>query len=135
MGRIVKDKIDLFTFSLGQLYIAVTRLSQACQGELAPEAVSALISGSNTIFADRNRNTMQDGADDTRAYVIHRGVKERLTDMYSDSKRKASDQLGSESPKKRIKSSYSETITPEAEGKPRVVPFPEKVRDNESNPW
>ena len=47
--------------------------------------------------------------------------------MCSDSKRKASDQLGSESPKKRVKSSYSETITPEAEGKPRVVPFPEKV--------
>ena len=43
-------------------------------------------------------------------------------------KRKAVDQLGSESPKKRIKNSYSATITPEAEGKPRVVPFPEKVR-------
>ena len=54
--------------------------------------------------------------------------------MCSDSKRKASDQLGSESPKKRVKSSYSETITPEAEGKPRVVPFPEKVCNNGSTP-
>ena len=56
------------------------------------------------------------------------------TDLCSDSKRKASDQLGSESPKKRIKSSYSETITPEAEGKPRVVPFPEKVCNKGSTP-
>ena len=47
--------------------------------------------------------------------------------MCSDTKRKASDQLGSESPSKRVKNSHSETITPEAEGKPRVVPFPEKV--------
>ncbi|KAK0509256.1 hypothetical protein JMJ35_008627 [Cladonia borealis] len=41
-------------------------------------------------------------------------------------KRKATDQLGSESPSKRIKNSHSQTITPEADGKPRVVPFPEK---------
>ena len=55
--------------------------------------------------------------------------------MHLDSKRKASDQLGSESPNKRAKNSYSETITPEAEGKPRVVPFPEKVCRNWSIPW
>ncbi len=42
-------------------------------------------------------------------------------------KRKAVDQLGSESPKKRIKNSHSAITTPEADGKPRVVPFPEKV--------
>ena len=36
-------------------------------------------------------------------------------------KRKASQQLGSESPAKRSK------LTPEVDGKPRVVPFPEKV--------
>lgn len=47
--------------------------------------------------------------------------------MHPDSKRKASDLLGSESPRKRVKNSHSETITPEVEGKPRVVPFPEKV--------
>lgn len=50
------------------------------------------------------------------------------TDMILESKRKAVDQLRSESPKKRIKNSHSTTITPEAESKPRVVPFPEKVR-------
>ena len=47
--------------------------------------------------------------------------------MSLDGKRKASDQLGSESPSKRVKNSHSETITPELDGKPRVVPFPEKV--------
>lgn len=69
---------------------------------------------------------MQDGANDTRAYVIHL-EGEWETDVCSDSKRKASDHFGSESPNKRLKNSCSETITPEAEGKPRVVPFPEKV--------
>lgn len=47
--------------------------------------------------------------------------------MHLEPKRKADDQLGSESPSKRIKSSHSHTITPEIEGKARVVPFPEKV--------
>lgn len=69
---------------------------------------------------------MQDGANDTRACVICLGSKLQ-TDMYPDTKRKAIDQLGSESPSKRVKNSHSETITPEAEGKSRVVPFPEKV--------
>ena len=69
---------------------------------------------------------MQDGADDTRACVTRQESK-RQTNVCPDTKRKASDQLGSESPSKRIKNSHSETITPEAEGKPRVVPFPEKV--------
>ena len=45
----MKDKIDSLIF-IGQLYIAVTLLSQACQGELVPEAVRALISGSNAIL-------------------------------------------------------------------------------------
>lgn len=48
--------------------------------------------------------------------------------MKKESKRKASEQLGSESPSKRIKNSHSHTISPEADGKSRAVPFPEKVR-------
>lgn len=48
--------------------------------------------------------------------------------MYLETKRKASEQLGSESPSKRIKNSHSHTISPDTEGKARVVPFPEKVR-------
>jgi len=47
--------------------------------------------------------------------------------MYLEFKRKASEQLGNESPSKRIKNSHSNTISPDTEGKPRVVPFPEKV--------
>lgn len=69
---------------------------------------------------------MQDGANDTRACVSLLESK-RQTELCLDTKRKASDQLGSESPSKRVKNSHSETITPEADGKPRVVPFPEKV--------
>ena len=69
---------------------------------------------------------MQDGAHDPRACVA-RLENTGQTNMHSDSKRKASDPFGSESPSKRVKNSHSETITPEAEGKPRVVPFPEKV--------
>lgn len=49
------------------------------------------------------------------------------SDVYIETKRKASEQLGSESPSKRIKNSHSHTISPDIEGKPRVVPFPEKV--------
>ena len=45
--------------------------------------------------------------------------------MLLEPKRKAANQLGSESPSKRIKNSH--TISPETEGKTRVVPFPEKV--------
>ena len=45
--------------------------------------------------------------------------------MRLEPKRKASEQLGSESPSKRIKK--SRTITPDLDGKARVVPFPEKV--------
>ena len=77
---------------------------------------------------------MQDGANDTGACVT-RLKGERQTDMYPDTKRKASDHLGSESPSKRIKNSHSATITPEADGKSRVVPFPEKVRRIDSSSW
>lgn len=51
----------------------------------------------------------------------------QFSDMYLETKRKASEQLGSESPSKRIKNSHSHTISPDIEGKARVVPFPEKV--------
>lgn len=49
------------------------------------------------------------------------------TDTWTDNKRKATDQPDGASPTKRIKDSLSNTVTPEADGKPRVVPFPEKV--------
>lgn len=101
-------------------------LSQACQGALVPESVRALIYDSNVFSADWNRNTMQDGANRARA-CVSRLESKSYTDLCPDIKRKASDHLGSESPSKRVKNSHSETITPEAEGKPRVVPFPEKV--------
>ena len=44
-----------------------------------------------------------------------------------DNKRKATDQPDGTSPPKRIKDSLSTTASPVPEGKPRVVPFPEKV--------
>ncbi len=80
--------------------------------------------------ADENSNcsTCKHGTDDIRTYVpLHLKVS-KPTDMYLESKRKASEQLSSASPSKRIKNSHSHTISLDAEGKSRVVPFPEKVR-------
>ena len=54
-------------------------------------------------------------------------------EIYTDSKRKATDQPESLSPSKRVKNSHSQTVTPEPDGKPRVVPFPEKVNGIEDH--
>lgn len=121
-------------FFSGQLYLTAALLMLACQGALVPDAVRAIISDGDVFFANRNRKTMQDGANDTRA-CVNCPESKRQTNAFPDTKRKASDQLGSESPSKRVKNFHSETITPEAEGKPRVVPFPEKVFKNASNLW
>ena len=112
----------------GQLYFLAALLRQARQGALVPEAVRALMSDEGqrlSALTEIGTSCKMAPMILERAYPVWKSNSQ--TDIYLDSKRKASDQLGSESPSKRVKNSHSETITPEADGKPRVVPFPEKV--------
>ena len=59
----------MMIFFSGQLYLEAALLTHACQGALVPEQVCVLISDGNFFSADRNRKTMQDGANDNRACV------------------------------------------------------------------